>query len=111
MITNKSTQDSDDISLRIKCIIQTAINKEITRTTLDLIFEDMATTHEKSKQVINILLGIILGKSESETYTFEGKVVEEISIETADEVIDKKEEKIEAKEEKIEDEMSIPTAD
>ena len=49
MSTFKSTSDTDDIALRINCIIQTAIKKEITRTTLDHIFDDMSMDIEKVK--------------------------------------------------------------
>ena len=55
MSTFRSTSEVDDIALRINCIIQTAIKKEITRTTLDHIFDDMSMDIEKSKQVIKIL--------------------------------------------------------
>ena len=57
----------DNIALTIKCIIESGIKGDIKRNTLDLIFEDMATTNEKSKQVIKILLGIILDRNENET--------------------------------------------
>ena len=42
-----------DLSIRIGCIIDTAIKKEISWTTLASILNEMTPTLSKSKQVIN----------------------------------------------------------
>lgn len=51
-----------DLSIRIGCIIDTAIKKEISWTTLASILNEMTPTLSKSKQVINILLAVLQNK-------------------------------------------------
>ena len=62
-MAQNNVKESIGVNLKIKCFIDAGLQNQISRTSLVTILEEMASTHDGSKEVIKVLLEVLYYKS------------------------------------------------